>query len=119
MENEKKDSWDKAKIISQIFLTIAIIYYGHVLNGSLREREIDLELVKMGIGILSTKPNENTSALREWAVTIVDNYSGVPLSKNVKSELMNAPIPQHIGVVTMGGKTVTMGGKVVTFGSDK
>ena len=113
----EKDNWDKAKIIFQIVAIISIIIYGHIINSSLKEREMDLKIVQVAVDILRTEPNDNTVILREWAIEIVNNLSGVPLNEQVKQELLNKQLPATSNIVTMGGEPVTMGGKTVTFGN--
>ena len=115
MESLKKDRWDKVKIFAEIVAIIAVIIYGHIINSSIKEREINLQLVKVAVDILRTEPNSSTRILREWAIEIVDNYSGVPLTKDVKEELVNKQLPATSNV-TMGGKPVTFGGQPVTSG---
>lgn len=92
-KTETKDWWDKTKIIAEILAIIAVIYYGNAINTSLKEREINLQLVQLAIEVLQTEPNNSTSALREWAVKVVDDLSGVPLGEQVKKELLKNPLP--------------------------
>ena len=115
MESVQKDNWDKAKIIAEIFAIIAIIFYGQLINTSIKEREINLQLVQVAIDILRTEPNISTKILREWAIEVVDNYSGVPFTEHVKKELLNKQLPAA-SHVTMSGEPVTFGGEPVTFG---
>src|SRR5579863_992917 len=54
-----------------------------------RNREMDIELVKVGIGILRADPKESqTIGAREWAIQIIEKYSGQPFSTAAKKELL-------------------------------
>jgi protein-disulfide isomerase-like protein with CxxC motif len=54
-----------------------------------RNRELDIELVKIGVSILRADPKETqTQGAREWAIKIVENYSGQPFSKEAKDQLL-------------------------------
>jgi hypothetical protein len=55
-----------------------------------RNRELDIELVKIGIGILRADPKETqTRGAREWAVEIIELHSGRPFSAEAKRELLD------------------------------
>jgi hypothetical protein len=55
-----------------------------------RNRELDIELVKIGIAILRADPKEaQTNAAREWAIKIIEAHSGQPFSTEAKADLLN------------------------------
>lgn len=89
----QKDWWDKAKIIAEILAILAIIFYGNALSSSLKEREINIKLVEMAISVLRAEPSKDTDILRGWTVQIIDKLSGVPLSEEVKKELLRKRLP--------------------------
>jgi hypothetical protein len=54
-----------------------------------RNRELNIELVKIGIGILRADPKETqTVGAREWAIGLIETYSGEKFSAKAKSELL-------------------------------
>jgi hypothetical protein len=54
-----------------------------------RNRELDIELVKIGIGILRADPKETqTAGAREWAIRLVEARSGQPFSEEARKELL-------------------------------
>jgi|ERR1044072_1599157 hypothetical protein len=54
-----------------------------------RNRELDIELVKIGIGILRADPKETqTASAREWAVRLIERHSGQAFSEKAKAELL-------------------------------
>jgi hypothetical protein len=53
-----------------------------------RDKELNIEFVKLGLGILRADPKEaQTNGAREWAVAIVEQYSGMLFSPEARSEL--------------------------------
>jgi hypothetical protein len=54
-----------------------------------RNRELDIELIKIGIGILRADPKETqTVGARTWAIEIIEKYSGNKFSLEAKTELL-------------------------------
>jgi hypothetical protein len=53
-------------------------------------RQMDVKMVEIAIGILSQEPKENIAPARRWAVEVIDAYSDkVKLSKEVQDALVN------------------------------
>jgi hypothetical protein len=58
-----------------------------------RNRELDIKLVEIGIGILRADPKETqVKAARGWAVQVIENYSHVKFSEADKATLLNKPL---------------------------
>jgi hypothetical protein len=58
-----------------------------------RNRELDIELVKVGIGILRADPRETqTNGAREWAIDLIEIHSGRKFSKEARSELLQSKL---------------------------
>jgi hypothetical protein len=54
-----------------------------------RTRELDIELVKVGIGILRADPKESqTQGAREWAIDVIETYSRKPFSIEARKALL-------------------------------
>jgi hypothetical protein len=94
-----KDFWDILKILGVVISTVAIPiiigFVGHWVNASLKERDVRLRTVELAIGILKEDPkamNRETTALRQWAMDVIDTYSGVALPEAARSELRDTPI---------------------------
>ena len=82
---EKKDGWDKARIIATVFgaigavaISIVVAVVGSEVNTSLKERDIDVQMIELAVSILQQEPSPDTEALRDWAVRMVDKHSGEP-----------------------------------------
>jgi hypothetical protein len=61
-------------------------------------REMDIELVKIGVSILRADPNETqTNGAREWAIGIIEDYSKRPFSPDAKRELLEYRLGYNAG----------------------
>jgi hypothetical protein len=55
-----------------------------------RNKELDIELVKVGISILRADPKETqTNGAREWAIDLIETHSGRKFSEEARSELLH------------------------------
>jgi hypothetical protein len=52
-------------------------------------RQMDVKMVEIAVGILSQEPKENIAPAREWAVDVIDHYAQVSLSPQVRDALVN------------------------------
>lgn len=58
-----------------------------------RDRELDIKLVEIGIGILRTDPEKSgVSAARQWAIDIIETSSGLKFNPDDRAELLNKPL---------------------------
>jgi hypothetical protein len=58
-----------------------------------RNRELDIRLVEIGIGILRADPKEtNLKAARGWAVQVIEDYSKVKFSEADRAALLEQPL---------------------------
>jgi hypothetical protein len=54
-----------------------------------RNRELDIELIKIGVSILRADPKETqTDGAREWAIQIIEDFSKRRFSPDAKRELL-------------------------------
>lgn len=62
---------------------------GAWLDYAVREREMDIKMVEIAVGILRAEPSEGIRPAREWAVNIISYYSPeVPLSAKARDALI-------------------------------
>jgi len=55
-----------------------------------RNRELDIELVKIGVAILRADPKEmQTNGAREWAIEIIEQSSRRRFSPEARNELLH------------------------------
>jgi len=78
----------------------AIAFAGSVVSAfyaySNRNREMDIKLIEIGIGILRTDPKETgISPAREWALRVIEENSGLKFNADDRQALLNKPLPFH------------------------
>lgn len=87
------ENWDKIKIYSTVFASIftpiIVGYIGYSINKSITERELQGRFVELGVTILHQEPTEQSRNLRNWAIEILNRYSGVPIDTETKEALLN------------------------------
>ena len=82
-----------AKAASLVLIPAAIAFATIWIDAGIKHRQANTEMVRLAVGILQQDPEENQSrALREWSLDIVDQYSGVPLPESAREELLNNPL---------------------------
>jgi hypothetical protein len=65
-----------------------------IYNYSTQNRELDIKLIKIGVGILGSDPKASpVNGARDWAIEIVERYSGVPFSGEAKRQLQQNRLP--------------------------
>ena len=87
-----------------------------------RNRELDIELIKIGIGILRADPKETqTNAAREWAIRLIEIHSGQRFSDEARNELLNKQLGYDRSVWGSGFDSVwgSSGGNVPWGGEPK
>jgi len=58
-----------------------------------RNRELDIELIKIGVGILRADPKETqTEGAREWGIQIIEDFSKRPFSPEARRELLRSKL---------------------------
>jgi hypothetical protein len=64
-----------------------------------RNRELDIKLVEIGIGILHADPSKETQTqgAREWAIKVIEKFSGEHFSIEAKNELLNHKLGFNTG----------------------
>lgn len=90
--SQTKDGWDKLKLASGAFAAIAIpvavALIGNLYTKSIKEREVQSELMKLALQILQQPATEEKKDLRNWATRIIDAYSGVNFTQKERDALI-------------------------------
>ena len=55
-------------------------------------REMDVKMVEIAVGILAKEPTDPIKPVREWAVDVLSEYSDVSLSPLARAALLENPI---------------------------
>ena len=91
--------WNKLSIVSSaigiVFIPIILAIIGFYVNQTIKSRESDTKLVEIAIDIVKQAPGdtEGSSAIRKWAIEVIDKHSTVKLPKSVKINLMESSLP--------------------------
>lgn len=93
---QKKDKWDKFKIISgaigAIGIPILVVFLGLLINSNVKNQDSKTKLVEIAIEILRGQTKEKDDPLRLWAIEIVDKNSDVKMGDKVKLALSSRAI---------------------------
>ena len=96
----KKDFWDKLKIGGFVAIPIVVLIIGSFANSSLKKKDIEVRMIELAVGILKEDPkakdNPETPPMRKWAIDIINEYSKVKLSDEVRKELEENPFPETV-----------------------
>lgn len=83
---------EKIKSISHIIAVIAIpvitLIIGQEYTESVKERDVQGRFVELAIDVLKEKPKKENKNVRDWAIQIVNKYSGVKMNEVTKSDLI-------------------------------
>ncbi len=76
-----------APIVASVAVPLAIAWVGGTYNASIKDSENRIRYVELAIEQLRSPPTPETTALREWAVELLDSQSPVKLSPAAKAQL--------------------------------
>lgn len=98
---ERSSPWQAVNAISGLLaavcIPIVLALVGQCYSSALKEREIQGHFVELALSILKEPPRQESRAVREWALSVVDKYSGVPLGAVARKELADSvslPLPR-------------------------
>ena len=93
VEKPQHTNWEKLKILATAFsiivTPIVIAWIGSEYNSGIKDREVQGNFVELAVSILNQEPNDDNKNIREWAVEIINKYSGVELKSEAKDDLIN------------------------------
>ena len=91
-----KDIWDKISTLSvllaSVLVPLVVAVVGNAYTSVLKESENRLKYTELAIGILREKPSADTQDIRSWAVDIINQYSGVPLTLKARQQLLRSQL---------------------------
>ena len=90
--NEKKDGWDKLKIVGIALIAPAVAFSGHWYSQALKEQEVRAKYVELAVDILKQETLTKKEPIRDWAIAVIDEYSKVKFSDSAKAQLETTPI---------------------------
>lgn len=87
---KNKDRWDKADTVGKLLIPIAIALATFWFDSSLKNREAKQKTFEVAIGILQAPKSDETQQLRQWALGVFQNMTGIaklPTSPGANKEL--------------------------------
>lgn len=94
--NEKNQFWNIVRtvttLIASLLIPLVVVLITQLYTGAEAKREREARYVELAIEILRGKPQEETTAIRAWAIEIVSRYSPVKFPQDALAELKVAPI---------------------------
>jgi hypothetical protein len=78
-----------ATTFSLIFIPLIVAAISAFVAYKQNNNQNATEYIKIGVGILTAKPDENSKQTREWAIELINNYAPVKMSAEAKKELIN------------------------------
>lgn len=95
-QNKSKDQWDKANILISLIISLGLGASSQIVSSSIKQTETRAQMVELAVGILKeepTKDDASATALRDWAIDVIDQYSGVEVTESARKALRDAPLP--------------------------
>lgn len=74
-------------LLAALAVPIVLAVIGYRYTDALKEREIQGKFVELALNILKEPPKPEGRGVREWAIAVVNQYSGVPLSPEATQDL--------------------------------
>jgi len=91
---KKKDIWDKltalSALIASVLVPIVLAVVGQAYTSAMKQSENRVKYTELAISILKDKPIPETQDVRAWAIDVVNQYSGVPMSSEVREQLLRS-----------------------------
>lgn len=106
-EPKPKDRWDKFAAITNFLAVIVLGVIGLLVNTSLKERDANVKMVEVAVGVLRAKPDEASLPLRNWVITVVNSFSGIPLPREAVDVLRTNVLPSVRFLTDEGGNVLT------------
>lgn len=106
-----------SKIIAAVFIPVALAFMGNEFAAASKQKETQAKLVELALNILGKDGQPTTveqRELRRWAVTVINNYSGVTMD----SSTQNALVANTISLPKNQAQDDSHATWAVVFGSD-
>lgn len=121
------DGWQKLEVISKavaaVLIPIAVVYLGNQVAIANTQRETEAKFVELATAILTENPGTNQSVeserIRQWAVDVINKYSGVPMpAATAKALVQNTALPTVVATAPAQLSADPAGTWGVVFGGD-
>lgn len=114
---QTKGIWLVLTVLVPIFVT-AFVQTTGVFH---KDRELDMRMVEIGLGVLVTQPNADINAgekdVRGWAIKVIEKYSGVKFTEAAKKVLEeDGPLALSPAVLSTSGASFSSSNGWVAIG---
>jgi hypothetical protein len=83
-----------AAVLAAITVPVATTLIASGYSQQSAQREGNVKLVELAVGILREPPNPASQDIRAWAIEVLNAYSGVKLNQNASNQLIKSlPLP--------------------------
>lgn len=118
IRRKKKDGWDRAEILFRagglVLIPVAVVVLGWLLNSALKERELEVEYVRLALSVLQS--SDTTTALRQFAVDMLENPGPTPVPPILREAFLGGrvllPGPRGVSLVKVVLDSTTPGMEV-------
>lgn len=107
-----------SKIIAAVFIPLAIAFMGNELSIINKKKDTETKLVELATTILTKEVDRKSTEsqqLRQWAVDVINTYSGVKMSEETRTALVTRISLPH----NRTGADDSASTFAVVFGADK
>lgn len=88
---DRLEFWKQiAQITSALAIPIVLAVIGYLVQSSLADAGLKKDYVQMALTVLREQPTKENAELRQWAISVLDKNSPVPIPKQLKSQLASA-----------------------------
>ena len=86
-----------------------------------REREIDVKMIEIAVGLMRQPPTDMVQPAREWAVDVIQHYSEVKLSAQARAALLKCQLDLSDKFGRIGATAIDkgLGGEIALPGACK
>jgi hypothetical protein len=121
------NGWQKlevlSKLVAAVLIPLAVAFLGNQLAAANKQKDTETKFVEIATAILSKEPTTSQSAesrsLRKWAVSVINRFSGVPMSEETANALVQSTaLPLPIPAVDLVESSDSVGTWGVVFGGD-
>lgn len=79
-----------AQIASALAVPLVLAFIGYLVQSSLADAGLKKDYVQMALGVLKDQPTKENEQLRQWAISVLDKNSPVPIPSALKSQLLTS-----------------------------
>lgn len=87
---DRKTAWDAAVPLISAIIGGSVVA---LLNYMGTNRQMDVKMVEIAVGILAKEPTYPIQPAREWAVDVINQFSQIPLSEPARAALLEHQLP--------------------------